>query len=276
MREMECHMDVEMSLDGHAGREVGSPHSPIILHEMFQHATEQGQKEAECMLCWGCQHGLPKVEVSTIQLVGPQTSKEEFRALYYEVYKLRRLQGSPWGEPEQIEGTHCRDSVLPRRLPGAEGGWTIMEEPGPTDIWPLRSKIPKRVRRDTSTERGLAKVREAHQKSLATVATLEEEIGWAQSLIWGWSEVHTHSRSWDCCRWKSQGWNTGCSQRRALPLTLNTTLPGGVQHLKKMNRLSWILTWNLCQRLTVSSRGQLIAQGRRIGRGPPQNPLWRI
>ena len=35
-------MDVEMFLEGHAGWEVDSPHHPIILHEMFQHAIEQG------------------------------------------------------------------------------------------------------------------------------------------------------------------------------------------------------------------------------------------
>ena len=45
--EMECHMDVEMLLEGHAGWELESPHHPIILHEMFQNALEQGQKEAE-------------------------------------------------------------------------------------------------------------------------------------------------------------------------------------------------------------------------------------
>ena len=104
VREMEYHMDVEMFLEGHGGWEVGRPHCPVILHEMFQHATEQGQKKAEHMICWGHQHSLPKLDpkadVSTIQLVEPQNSKEEFRALYYEVYKLRRLPGSPLGEPE--------------------------------------------------------------------------------------------------------------------------------------------------------------------------------
>ena len=54
-----------------------------------------------------------------------------------------------------------------------------------------------------------------------------------------------------------------------MPLTLNITLPGGVQHRKKMKRLSWILTWKLHwswdQKSTASSRGQLKVQGRRIG-----------
>ena len=97
-------MDVEMILEGHAGWEVDSPHCHIMLHEMFQHAMEKGWKEAECMIHWGCQHGLPKLDpktdISAIQLVGPETSKEEFRALHYEVYKFRRLPGSPLGKPE--------------------------------------------------------------------------------------------------------------------------------------------------------------------------------
>ena len=47
-----------------------------------------------------------------------------------------------------------------------------MEEPGATDVQPPRSKTPRRGRRDTSAERGLAEAREAHWKALATAATL--------------------------------------------------------------------------------------------------------
>ena len=43
------------------------------------------------------------MDVSTIQLVGPQTSKEEIQSLYLEVYKQQRLPGSPPGEPELME-----------------------------------------------------------------------------------------------------------------------------------------------------------------------------
>ena len=60
-----------------------------------------------------------------------------------------------------------------------------MEEPGPTDIQPLRSKTPRRGRRDTSAERGLTEAREAHWRALATVATLEEDIEW-----WGQNRRH--------------------------------------------------------------------------------------
>ena len=102
--ETEWLMDVELFLEGQAKWEMDSPHCLIMLHEMFQHASEQGQKDAEHMVCWGHQHELPKLDpeadIPTIQLVGPQTSRKEIKSLYYEVYKLQRLPGSPPREPE--------------------------------------------------------------------------------------------------------------------------------------------------------------------------------
>ena len=62
IRETEFHIEVDMFLDRYAGWEVGNPHCPIILHEMFQYAAEQGWKEAEQMIYWGHQHGLPKLD----------------------------------------------------------------------------------------------------------------------------------------------------------------------------------------------------------------------
>ena len=50
-----------------------------------------------------------------------------------------------------------------------------MKEPELTDIQPPRSRTPRRVRRDASVERSITEAREAHQKALAIVATLEEE-----------------------------------------------------------------------------------------------------
>ena len=105
VQETEWLMDVELFLEGQARWGADNPHHLIILHEMFQHASEQGQKEAEKKVCWGHCHGLlkPEADVSAIQLVWPQTSREEFKSLYYEVYKLWGLLGSPPREPELIE-----------------------------------------------------------------------------------------------------------------------------------------------------------------------------
>ena len=54
VKETECLMDVELFLEGQARWEVDSLHCLILLHEMFWHALEQGQKEVECMICQGC------------------------------------------------------------------------------------------------------------------------------------------------------------------------------------------------------------------------------
>ena len=256
---MECHMDVEMFLDGYAGWEVGSPHHPIILHEMFQHTAEQGQKEAECMIHQCCWHGLPKLDswadISAIQWVGPQTNEEDFRTLYSKVYKLRRLPGSLlWGLGWMKELAMEITSFLKDHLE-QKGGKSLqrIEGPGPADVQPPQSKTPRRERRDIAAERDLTEVREAHWRALATVATLEEEIEWlSQSTTQGWPDIHGHSWSQDCCRSKSWRQNWRCHKvwlEEGPAPSSNTALPGRVQDLRKRKRpncSSWISAWKIC------------------------------
>ena len=62
-------------------------------------------------------------------------------------------------------------------------------------------------RRESSVERSLANMREAHQKALAMVVALEEEIEWLSCpLIRNQPEVRTHSRSRHCWIHGSRGW----------------------------------------------------------------------
>ena len=204
---------------------------------MFLYAAEQGQKEAEWMIHWGCQHGLLKldlqVDVSAIQLVAPQTSKEEFRDLYYQVYKLRRLAGSPLWGLEWMEKLAAEIvSSLKDHLGQKEGRplWGL-EEPGHADIQPPRSKTPRRGRRDTSAERDLAEVREAHQRALATMATLEkkiERLSW--SITQGWlmsmPTLGVMSAEEEDPRDKTGG-TAGFGQSWVLPPSLSTALPCG-------------------------------------------------
>ena len=76
--------------------------------------------------------------------MGPQTSKEEFRDLYYQVYKLRRIPGfPPWG-PEWMEKLPAQIvSSLTDGL-GKKGGKPLrgLQEPGLADVQPPRSKTP--------------------------------------------------------------------------------------------------------------------------------------
>ena len=202
-------MDVELFLEGQTRWEADSPHCLVVLHEMFQHASEQGWKEAEHMVHWGRQHGLPKLDtkadVSAIQLVGPQTSRKEIEFLYYKVYKLWWLLGSPPREPKLIAEVvssldDCQGwkrSDMPQRR----------REPNPTNILPARSRTPRRGMWGVCIERSLAEAREAHQKALAMVATLEEEIEQLSCpLIRSWLETQAPSRSRDCHRCRSRGW----------------------------------------------------------------------
>ena len=67
-------VDSELFLDEYPRWGLGAPHQLVVLDEMFLHTTGQGQKEAECMFCRGCQGSVlepePRVELSTMELVG--------------------------------------------------------------------------------------------------------------------------------------------------------------------------------------------------------------
>ena len=105
-RESEQMVDSELFLNEYPRWGLGTPHQSVVLHEMFLHATGQGQKEAECMFCQGCQGSVsepePGADQSTMELVGYQTSRKEMRDIYHSVYLLRRTSGTPsCGEQER-------------------------------------------------------------------------------------------------------------------------------------------------------------------------------
>ena len=69
-----------------------SPHHLVILHEMFCHAALEGWKEVERIICQGHQQYMPQLDpevgMPAVELVGPETSREELLGIYLEVYKL--------------------------------------------------------------------------------------------------------------------------------------------------------------------------------------------
>ena len=203
-------MDVELFLDGQAKWEEDSPHWLAMMYEIFRHAANKGQKEAEHTVHWGCQEGLPKVnpevDLSAIQLVSPKTTKEEILSLYLEVYKQQRLPGPPPGEPELMQEV----------VSSFEGHQGLRESrassatmrPQSEDAWPLKSGVPGR--KETSVEQSLANVREAHQKALAVAAALEGEIErLSHPLSQRQLEVRARSKSKDCQTYGS----TECKKR---------------------------------------------------------------
>ena len=173
------------------------------------------------MICWGHWHGLlgldPQADVSAIWSVGPWTSREEIRDLYHQVYKHRRLPGSQLCRPEWA-GELMRDMVsslkkcLRQKEDESPSGWG---EPELTDTCLMWSKTPRRWRWGTLAKNKLAKVREAHQRALATTITLQEKIErLSQSIIRGQPDTHTHSWSHDW--WRRRSW--GQSRRHCWAL----------------------------------------------------------
>ena len=178
VREMERVMDVELFLGLQDRWAEDSPHCLVILYEMFRHAAAEGQKEAEWIVCWGQWQNLPQlnpeVGIPAVQLVGPETTKEELLEVYLEVYKLHRLPGSPPGEPAISE--EVLSSLPDHQRHDKEEGPTATAQPHAEGPHSSRSCASHRGRKDDSVEGSLATVHDAHQKVLATVSTLEEEI----------------------------------------------------------------------------------------------------
>ena len=170
-----------------------------IIHEIFWHAAAEGQKEVEWIVCRSHWQNLsqlnPEVGIPAVQLVGPETSKEELQELYLEVYKLHRHPRSPPGEPALLE--EVLSSLKDHQRQKGEKASTAMVRPHPEYPHSLRSGIPQKGKRDSLVERSLATVHEAHQKVLAVVATLEEEIE-RLSCTWGCLETRVRSKSRDC------------------------------------------------------------------------------
>ena len=155
-------MDVELFLGLQDRWAEDSPHHLVILYEMFRHVAADGQKEAEWIICQDCWQHLPQlnpeVGIPAIQLVGPETTKEELLELYLEVYKLHRLPGSPPGEPAILEEVlsslpdyqRCEEEEAPTAMaqPHAEGSHSSRSHAPHREVktTPLREVWPQCVR----------------------------------------------------------------------------------------------------------------------------------
>ena len=98
-------------------------------------------------------------------------TKEEIESLYLEVYKMQRLPGSPPREPELMQEVAssfkgCQGQKEERMPDAALSPWL-------TDAQPTWSRTPGR---ESTAERSLATMQEAHQKALAAAAALKGEI----------------------------------------------------------------------------------------------------
>ena len=112
----------ELFLDKYPRWEIEVPHQSIILHEMFLHATKQGQKEAERFIQWGHQHSLPRPNPrgrpTCHETCGiPDFPQRDQISLSHCIYLLRRLPGPlPCGPQQRKEAIWDILSSLRNRL----------------------------------------------------------------------------------------------------------------------------------------------------------------
>ena len=169
------------------------------------------------MIHWGHRHSLPhldlQVDISTVQLVGPCTSREEFRDLYYQVYKLSRLPRSLLCGPEWA-GELTRDVVSSLKNCLRQKEDELLRGQGESefaDTQPMQNMTPWRGRQGTSAENELNEAREAHWRALATTVVLEEKI---ERLSWSITRgcLNACAHSWSHNWWsrRSQGWSRRC------------------------------------------------------------------
>ena len=159
------------------------------------------------MVHQGCQEGLPKLDpeadLSAIQLVSPETTKEEILSLYQEVYKQQRLPGSPAGGPELMQEVLSTFEGCQGQREDRVSSATVKSQS--KDPQPSRGGVPGE--KETSVEWSLANMRKAHQKALTAVAALEGEIErLCCPLSWRWPEARgSYGRSRVCRVYRCMG-----------------------------------------------------------------------
>ena len=150
-----------------------------------------------------------EVGIPTVQLVGPETNKEELLEIYLEVYKLHRLPGSPPGELAVLKEVMASLPDSPRCKEEKAPAATVQPHPGSSHF--SRGGTPHRRRNNNSMERSLAKVCKALQKVLAMVTTLDEEIE-RLSRARNHSKMRARSKSRHCQRPSREGQKKRCCQ----------------------------------------------------------------
>ena len=173
---MERAVDVDLFLSTQNHWAADSPHCLVILHEMFLHATSEGQKEAEQMMCQGCRQYMPQLDpradLPAVQLVHPTIGRRELLDLYLEVYKLHWLPGSPPGELAILQEI---SSAISDPTSEEEQSASTRSSSSHEDLHLPEDQHPCQER-GRALDRSLARVCKVHQQALSTVATLEEEI----------------------------------------------------------------------------------------------------
>ena len=205
IREAERVIESEMFLDEYPWWELGTPNWTVILYEMFLHAAEWGQKEAEHMCHQGHQSHIPEpnpmADQSAMELVGYRTSRKEMQDIYHSVYLLWRCPGSPsCGASRRRRAIQDILSSLQAQLerwtysaktkgPSAHGRERVGTKPPQSYKVALQDACQKAWETAKALCDDLERLNDKHR-----------ERSWACSQSRSWPRVHSRSRSRGCLR----------------------------------------------------------------------------
>ena len=195
-------VDLDLFLDEYPQRDLGTLHRPVILHEMFLHATDRGWKETERMCRRGCQSSVrepdPVMDQSALQLIGYHTLQMELRDVYHSIYLLNRAPGFP------SCGVAQRRKVIQEILSSLQERLHRWTSPGGMEDFPddARGLSPPQ-----SYE---AALQAACQKMMETAAALQSDLDQLNNESRGRSQTHSQSGSWHMMQ--SSSWQRGHSQ----------------------------------------------------------------
>ena len=279
-REGYGHWTVPWGTDEMGGRQPPLPHAALwnILTCHRPRTVRDGTDNLLRLLAGAAKAG-PEADISAIQLVGPKLGWKKSSLCTSKCTNSREY----WGHHLESQ-SYWRRWCLPSKA--TKGGnkrghqkWQWNPDQQMSD--PQRAEPLKEGGGKSQWKE--ANVREAHQKALAMVVTLKEEIEWLSCpLVRSQPEAWVHSKSRDWWVHGSRGQKRGTPRgnlRTALPPTLNTTPPEGTQNPVERQWLLRTLIWrslqNWGQRSPAFSEGQPKTQKRKKKRCPLPNPQWR-
>ena len=262
VREAECRVDIGLFLNEYPRWELGTPHWSVVLHEMFLHAAEQGQKEVEHMVCWGCWGSTLEPSLgaghSAMELLGYWTSHKEIKDIYQSVYLLRRPLGLPSCGDQLQRKTICDIlSFLTGQLHQHGYPATTGEDPESEEEW-----LPRSDRRGSYVEA----LRAACQRALNTAEVLQGDI---ERLSWrtrGTSQTHSRSCSKSCTRSRSRGWSRSHSRAHSQ------------SHLQSGSRSRWLRSPDgpPPQRRVTFREPEVDQTQKKVWKTTHQNPLFQM
>ena len=101
-----------MYLQEHQSLVPSGLHHQFLLQRMFLHVEAMGQREYNCAICLGrwepsVEQDM-KAEPSAIELVSPDSTREEIAEIYHDVYQLQRSLGMMSCD-EEMEACLCQE-----------------------------------------------------------------------------------------------------------------------------------------------------------------------